>query len=102
MMSRGNIAKRDMIRGTIVLVVILSVLCITLFVRYQHLKKQSVANAEEIELLEDKLEQQEIRAEQLQQKEAEQQTDAFVEETARKHFNLVMPGDTVIKSNEQE
>jgi cell division protein FtsB len=48
------------------------------------------------------MEAEESRTTQLQQQEAYQQTDAFIEETARRLLNLVMPGDTTIKPNEQE
>lgn len=101
-MSRVNTTKKDTFRGIVVIFVILLVLCVALFVRYEHLRTQYQANAETIEVLEEKKAQEEARTEQLQQQEAYQQTDAFVEETARKLLNLVMPGDTTIKPNEQE
>lgn len=101
-MSRVNTTKKDTFRGIVVIFVILLVLCVALFVRYEHLRTQYQANAETIEVLEEKKAQEETRTEQLQQQEAYQQTDAFVEETARKLLNLVMPGDTTIKPNEQE
>ncbi len=101
-MSRVNTTKKDTFRGIVVIFVILLVLCVALFVRYEHLRTQYQANAETIEVLEEKKAQEKTRTEQLQQQEAYQQTDAFVEETARKLLNLVMPGDTTIKPNEQE
>jgi cell division protein FtsB len=101
-MGRGNTTKRDTVKGIAIICVILVVLCATLFVRYQTLRKQYQANAETIEVLEEKKAQEETRTSQLQQQEAYQQTDTFVEETARRLLNLVMPGDTTIKPNEQE
>lgn len=101
-MSRTDTVKKDTVRGIVVILVILLVLCATLFVRYNHLKKQYQANSETIEVLEGRMAQEELRTGQLEQQEAYQQTDAYVEETARKLLNLVMPGDTTIKPNEQE
>lgn len=101
-MSRVKTTKKDTFRGIVVIFGVLMVLCVALFVRYRHLRTQYQANAETIEVLEEKKAQEEARTAQLQQQEAYQQTDAFVEETARKLLNLVMPGDTTIKPNEQE
>jgi cell division protein FtsB len=101
-MTRRNTGKKETMKGVVVILVILVVLCATLFVRYRTLRKQYQANAETIAVLEDKMEAEESRTTQLQQQEAYQQTDAFIEETARRLLNLVMPGDTTIKPNEQE
>ncbi len=101
-MSRVNTTKKDTVRGIVVILVILLVLCAALFVRYRYLRTQYQANAETITALEEKKAEEEARTVQLQQQEAYQQTDAFVEETARKLLNLVMPGDTTIKPSEEE
>lgn len=101
-MSRRNTTKSENRKGMIVICVVLFVLCAALFVRYQYLKGQYQINAETIARLEDDKEEEEQRTERLQQQEAYQQTDAFVEETARRLLNLVKPGDTTIKPNAEE
>ena len=101
-MNRAGAVKGNTIRGMIVILVILAVLCGTLFVRYQHLKQQQQVNAETIANLESKKAKEEARTEQLKQQEAYQQTDAYIEETARRLLNLVKPGDTTIKPNAEE
>lgn len=101
-MIRAYLMKKETFRGIVAIVAVLVVLCAALFVRYQHLKSQYQANAETIDILEEEKAQQEARTAQLQQQEAYQQTDLFVEEIARKKLNLVMPGDTTIKPSEQE
>lgn len=100
-MSRRNTTKSENRKGMIVISVVLLVLCATLFVRYQSLKRQYEINAETIVRLEEEKREEENRTERLQQQEAYQQTDAFVEETARELLNLIRPGDTTIKPNEE-
>lgn len=101
-MSRRNTIKSENRKGMLVVIVVLLVLCATLFVRYRYLKTQYQNNAETIATLEDQRDQEQERTQQLQQQEAYQQTDAFVEETARRLLNLVKPGDTTIKPNAEE
>lgn len=99
-MSRRNTLKQDSRKGVFVISVVLLILCAALFARYHSLSRQAQTNAEEIALLEEKKQDEENRTRQLQQQEAYQQTDDFVEETARRLLNLVKPGDTTIKPNE--
>ena len=99
-MSRKNTVKHNYRKGVFVISIVLLILCAALFVKYHSLSKQAQANEEEIALLEDKQDE-ENRTQQLQKQEAYQQTDDFVEETARKLLNLVKPGDTTIKPNEK-
>jgi len=101
-MKKAARTRRETFKGIVVILAILLVLGGTLFVRYQHLKSQYRANAETIDLLEEKKAEEEARTERLAQQEAYQQTDAYVEETARKLLNLVKPGDTAIKPSEGE
>lgn len=100
-MSRRNTTKSENRKGIMVICVVLFVLCAALFVRYNSLKEQYQTNAETIEHLEEAKQEEENRTSQLQKQEAYQQTDAFVEETARELLNLIKPGDTTIKPNEQ-
>ena len=99
--SRKNTVKHNYRKGVFVISIVLLILCAALFVKYHSLSKQAQANEEEIALLEDKKQDEENRTQQLQKQEAYQQTDDFVEETARKLLNLVKPGDTTIKPNEK-
>lgn len=101
MMSRRNTTKSENRRGMIVICVVLMVLCTALFVRYRYLKEQYQTNEEIIARLETEKKDEEQRTERLQQQEAYQQTDAFVEETARELLNLIKPGDTTIKPSEE-
>lgn len=94
--------KNENRKGMFVVVGVLLVLCATLFVRYRYLKEQYQNNAETIAILEENRNEEQARAQRLQQQEAYQQTDAFVEETARRLLNLVKPGDTTIKPNAEE
>lgn len=94
--------KRENRKGMLVVVVVLMVLCATLFIRYRYLKEQYRYNAETIAVLEERRNEEQVRTQRLQQQEAYQQTDAFVEETARRLLNLVKPGDTTIKPNAEE
>ena len=100
-MRKSDPAKKENRTGVIVVLVILLFLGGTLFVRYRHLKNQYDDNTLTIGRLEKEYAAQEARAEQLQQQEAYQQTDAYVEETARKLLNMIQPGDTTIKPTEE-
>ena len=100
-MSRKNTVKHNYRKGVFVISIVLLILCAALFVKYHSLSQQAQAYEEEIALLEDKKQDEENRTQQLQKQEAYQQTDDFVEETARKLLNLVKPGDTTIKPNEK-
>ena len=100
-MNRRKTTKSENRKGMIVICVVLLVLCTTLFVRYRSLKAQYQTNAETIARLEEEKKDEEERTERLQQQEAYQQTDAFVEETARELLNLIKPGDTTIKPSEE-
>lgn len=99
-MSKRVTTKSENRKGMIVISLVLLVLCTTLFVRYFSLRKQYQLNAETIALLEEDKAEEEERTQRLQQQEAYQQTDAFIEETARKLLNLIKPGDTTIKPME--
>ena len=101
-MARANTVRKNTVRGIVVIFGILLVFAGTMFMRYRYLEQQYRANAEIIASLEHKKAEEEERTEKLRQQEAYQQTDAYVEETARKLLNLVKPGDTTIKPNEQE
>lgn len=96
-MAKREAIKQQSLIGAVVICSVLLVLCIAVFARYQHLKKQTQANAEIIEELEAKKAKEERRTMELQQQEAYQQTDAYVEEQARSLLNLIKPGDTAIK-----
>lgn len=100
-MSRRNTMKGENRKGILVICVVLMVFCSALFVRYRTLKSQYQTNAETIAKLEEEKQEEELRTRELQQQEAYQQTDAFVEETARKLLNLIKPGDTTIKPDEE-
>ncbi|MDD6331433.1 MAG: septum formation initiator family protein [Clostridium sp.] len=100
-MSRRSTTKKENRKGIVVICVVLLVLCTSLFVRYRTLKGQYDTNAETISRLETQKKEEEDRTKQLQQQELYQQTDSFVEETARKLLNLIKPGDTTIKPNEE-
>lgn len=86
----------------VIICIVLLVLCATLFVRYRYLEKQYQTNAETIAALEDNKKAEEERTTHLQQQELYQQTDSFIEETARRLLNLIRPGDTTIKPSEEE
>lgn len=101
-MSRRNTTKRENRRGMVIICIVLLVLCATLFVRYRYLEKQYQTNAETIAALEDNKKEEEERTTHLQQQELYQQTDSFIEETARRLLNLIRPGDTTIKPNAEE
>lgn len=101
-MGRRNTTKRENRRGMIIVSIVLLVLCATLFTRYRYLEKQYQINAETIATLEDDKKMEEERTERLQQQELYQQTDSFIEETARRLLNLIRPGDTTIKPNVEE
>lgn len=102
MMSRRNTTKSENRKSMIVISVVLLVLCATLFVRYRYLERQYQINAETIASLESDKKSEEARTERLQQQEVYQQTDSFVEETARRLLNLIRPGDTTIKPSKEE
>lgn len=101
-MGRRNTTKRENRRGMIIISIVLLVLCATLSARYHYLEKQYQLNAETIATLEDNKKMEEERTERLQQQELYQQTDSFIEETARRLLNLIRPGDTTIKPNVEE
>ncbi len=101
-MSRRNTTRKENIKGVVVICVVLLVLCATLFVRYISLRDQYRTNAETIAVLEEEKKAEEERTTHLQQQELYQQTDEFIEETARKLLNLIRPGDTTIKPEEAE
>ncbi len=101
-MSRRNTTKRENRRGMVIICIVLLVLCAALFARYRYLEKQYQINAETIAALEDNKKTEEERTTRLQQQELYQQTDSFIEETARRLLNLIRPGDTTIKPNAEE
>lgn len=101
-MSRRNTIKSENRKGMLVVIVVLMVLCTALVLRYRNLKIQYRNNADTIAVLEERRNEEQERTQRLQQQEAYQQTDAFVEETARRLLNLVKPGDTTIKPNAEE
>ena len=100
-MSRKNTVKHNYRKGVFVISIVLLILCAALFVKYHSLRNQAQPNEKQIAILEVKKQDEENRTQQLQKQEAYQQTDDFVEETARKLLNLVKPGDTTIKPNEK-
>lgn len=101
-MGKRATTKSESRKGMLIVSLILLVLCTALLVRYYTLKRQYQENMETIALLEEDKAAEDERTQQLQQQEAYQQTDAFVEETARKLLNLIKPGDTTIKPREGE
>lgn len=101
-MGRRNTTKSENRKGMIVISIVLLVLCATLFARYQYLEKQYQINAETIAVLEEDKKAEEERTERLKQQELYQQTDSFIEETARRLLNLIRPGDTTIRPSAEE
>lgn len=96
--EQGNKTSNKLITSVIVIVVV--GLCIFFNIRMKDIREQNAADAKEIEKLQEELESEQDRAEELEEYSKYVNTKQFVEEFARDKLGLIYPDEIIFKSGE--
>lgn len=81
-----------------VICVLVLAICVVVYIRSNEIKAQNELKAQEISRIEQELEQEQLRAEELEEYSKFVNTKQFVEKMAREKFGLIYPGELIFKA----
>lgn len=95
---RDRAGKTSNLVVSAVICVLVLVICVVVHVRSNEIKAQNDLKTQEIQRIEQELEQESLRAEELEEYAKFVNTKQFVEKMAREKLGLIYPGELIFKA----